>query len=167
MFLATVPESPATRSSSGAEAVFTSTPTEFTASSTTASSVCASAVWFTSCWYWPTPMDFGSTFTNSASGSCKRRAMDTAERSETSISGNSSAAIALAEYTDAPDSDTTTGVGRFPPAWAMRSATSPASFSDSRDAVPLPTAISSTPCSAASDASSAREASQRFCGWCG
>ena len=70
--------------------------------------------------------------------------MDTAPRSETSMSGNSSAASCEAEYTDAPASDTTTGLGRFPPACAMRSATSPASFSVSRDAVPLPIAMRST-----------------------
>ena len=43
----------------------------------------------TSCWYWPTPMAFGSIFTSSASGSCRRRAIDTAPRRLTSSSGNS------------------------------------------------------------------------------
>jgi hypothetical protein len=77
------------RASSGAEAVFRSTPTEFTQSSTTASSVRASSLWLTSCWYWPTPMLLGSIFTSSASGSCRRRAMDTAPRRLTSRSGSS------------------------------------------------------------------------------
>ena len=36
----------------------------------------------TSCWYWPTPIDFGSIFTSSASGSCRRRAIETAPRSD-------------------------------------------------------------------------------------
>jgi uncharacterized protein len=34
----------------------------------------------------PTPMDFGSIFTSSARGSCRRRAMETAPRSDTSRS---------------------------------------------------------------------------------
>ena len=82
---------PETRASSGAEAVFRSTPTALTQSSTTASSARASRYWSTSCWYWPTPIDFGSIFTSSASGSCSRRAIDTAPRSDTSRSGNSAA----------------------------------------------------------------------------
>src|SRR5260370_33849171 len=73
--VATLPDRPETRDSSGAEAVFRSTPTEFTQSSTTASSWRASSLWFTSCWYWPTPMLLGSILTSSASGSCRRRAM--------------------------------------------------------------------------------------------
>ena len=83
---------PETRRSSGTEAVLTSTPTAFTQSSTTASSERDSADSARSCWYWPTPMDFGSIFTSSASGSCSRRAMDTAPRSETSSSGSSAEA---------------------------------------------------------------------------
>ena len=43
----------------------------------------------TSCWYWPTPMDFGSILTSSASGSCRRRAIDTAPLMDTSSSGSS------------------------------------------------------------------------------
>jgi hypothetical protein len=35
----------------------------------------------------PTPIDFGSIFTSSASGSCRRRAMETAPRSDTSRPG--------------------------------------------------------------------------------
>ena len=89
--------SPATRASSGADAVFTSTPTEFTQSSTTASSERARPAWSTSCWYWPTPIALGSILTSSASGSCRRRAMETAPRSETSRSGNSFAASSDAE----------------------------------------------------------------------
>ena len=85
------------RASSGTEAVLTSTPTALTQSSTTASSERASSVWLTSCWYWPTPIDFGSILTSSASGSCRRRAIDTAPRSDTSRSGNSCAASSEAE----------------------------------------------------------------------
>jgi hypothetical protein len=80
---------PETRASSGTEAVFRSTPTALTQSSTTASSERDSLPSVTSCWYWPTPMDFGSILTSSASGSCSRRAIDTAPRSETSSSGSS------------------------------------------------------------------------------
>ena len=32
--------------------------------------------WWTSCWYCPTPIAFGSIFTSSASGSCRRRAIE-------------------------------------------------------------------------------------------
>ena len=81
---------PDTRASSGADAVLTSTPTAFTQSSTTASSDRASLAWSRSCWYWPTPIDLGSILTSSASGSCSRRAIDTAPRRVTSRSGNSS-----------------------------------------------------------------------------
>ena len=80
---------PETRASSGTDAVLTSTPTAFTQSSTTASTDLASTDSATSCWYWPTPMDFGSILTSSASGSCSRRAIDTAPRIETSRSGSS------------------------------------------------------------------------------
>ena len=69
----------------------------FTQSSTTASSERASLVSATSCWYWPTPIDFGSILTSSASGSCRRRAIETAPRSETSSSGSSFEANAEAE----------------------------------------------------------------------
>ena len=93
--------------------------------------------------------------------------METAPRKETSMSGNSAAAISLAEYTEAPDSETMTGVGRFPPAAVISSATSAASFMDSREAVPLPTAINSTPCEATRSASSCVARCHWFCGWCG
>lgn len=83
---------PETRRSSGADAEFTSTPTAFTQSSTTASSDRDSDDSGRSCWYWPTPIDFGSILTSSASGSCRRRAMETAPRSETSMSGSSAEA---------------------------------------------------------------------------
>ncbi len=56
-----------------------------------------SGAWLTSCWYWPTPMDLGSIFTSSASGSCSRRPIETAPRTVTSWSGNSSRAISEAE----------------------------------------------------------------------
>ena len=97
MLAATAGDKPDTRDSSGADAVFRSTPTLLTQSSTTASSVRASALWLTSCWYWPTPMLFGSIFTSSASGSCSRRAMLTAPRRLTSSSGSSLLANSLAE----------------------------------------------------------------------
>ncbi|MDT4877999.1 hypothetical protein FQZ97_1135620 [compost metagenome] len=106
--LACEADRPDTRDSSGALAVFRSTPTPFTQSSTTASSVRASSLWFTSCWYWPTPMLLGSIFTSSASGSCRRRAMLAAPRRLTSTSGISWLAYSLAEYTEAPASLTTT-----------------------------------------------------------
>ncbi len=97
MFFAIVSVRPEMRDSSGAEAVLTSAPTAFTQSSTTASSARASCTWLTSCWYWPTPMAFGSMRTSSASGSCRRRAMETAPRSETSTFGNSRDASSDAE----------------------------------------------------------------------
>ena len=50
-----------------------------------------------SCWYCPTPIALGSIFTSSASGSCRRRAMETAPRRETSSPGNSALAYAEAE----------------------------------------------------------------------
>ena len=102
---------PDTRASSGADAVFTSTPTAFTQSSTTASSWRASSVCDTSCWYWPTPIDFGSIFTSSASGSCRRRAIDTAPRIDTSRSGNSCA-------TRIPRPNTPTRRLRTPRSWS-------------------------------------------------
>ena len=58
-------------------------------------------------------MDFGSILTNSANGSCNRRAIDTAPRKDTSNSGSSWLAKADAEYTDAPASDTMTLMGFF------------------------------------------------------
>src|SRR5690606_4776254 len=104
MFCARVLLRPEMRASKATDAVFTSTPTAFTQSSTTASSERASFSCDTSCWYWPTPMALGSIFTSSASGSCRRRAMETAPRIETSRSGNSLAASSEAEYTEAPAS---------------------------------------------------------------
>ena len=83
---------PETRASSGLLAVLTSTPTALTASSTTASSERSSLLPVTSCWYWPTPIDFGSILTSSARGSWSRRAMETAPRRETSMSGSSALA---------------------------------------------------------------------------
>ncbi len=86
-------------------------------------------------------MDFGSILTSSASGSWSRRAIETAPRSDTSMPGSSREAYADAEYTDAPASETITLVS-FSSGWALiRSA---ASRSVSREAVPLPIAISST-----------------------
>ena len=168
MEAATPAERPDTRDSSGADAVFRSTPTEFTQSSTTASSVRASSLWLTSCWYWPTPMDFGSIFTSSASGSCRRRAIDTAPRSETSRSGSSLDANSDAEYTDAPASLTTTfSITVSGDIDWMRLIRSAASLSVSREAVPLPIAIRLTPCVAHSRPSVWIEPSQSRLGSCG
>ncbi|MCY1425424.1 hypothetical protein D9M71_412120 [compost metagenome] len=149
------------RASRAAEAVFTSTPTAFTQSSTTASRLRASCTWDTSCWYWPTPMDFGSIFTSSASGSCRRRAMLTAPRRDTSRSGNSFAASSEAEYTDAPASLTMILV-IFSAGYFRIS--SMASLSVSRLAVPLPIAIRSTLCLAQSLPRMARVSSHLLCG---
>ena len=164
MFSATVEDRPETRASSAAEAVFTSTPTAFTQSSTRASSARASRYWSTSCWYWPTPMALGSILTSSANGSCRRRAMETAPRSDTSRPGNSFAASSEAEYTEAPASLTTifcifssgTSLSR-----------SPASLSVSREAVPLPIATSCTPWATHSLRSEASDASHWRLGSCG
>src|ERR1700737_1630325 len=93
---------PDTRLGSGTEGVFTSTPPALTQSSTTASSERDSLGSDTSCWYWPTPIDLGSILTSSASGSCNRRAIDTAPRKDTSNSGNSREAYAEAEKPQAP-----------------------------------------------------------------
>lgn len=164
MFSASPEVMPETRASSGAEAVLTSTPTPFTQSSTTASSERDSFTSERSCWYWPTPIDFGSIFTSSASGSCSRRAIDTAPRSETSMSGSSWEAKAEAEYTEAPASDTITLVSFNSGCLVM---SSPASLSVSREAVPLPMAIRSTVCSFASRASLAIASSHRLAGTCG
>jgi hypothetical protein len=112
MFCASVAFRPETRASSGAEAVLTSTPTAFTQSSTTASSERASARWSTSCWYWPTPIALGSIFTSSASGSCRRRAIDTAPRRLTSSFREFLRRQFDAEYTEAPASLTTILVSR-------------------------------------------------------
>src|SRR5699024_11260479 len=68
---------------------------------------------------------------------------------------------------EAPDSDTTTEVGRLPPARATRSATSTASFSDSREAVPLPTASNSTPWVAHKVDKVCTAWLHWFWGWCG
>ena len=102
-------------------------------------------------------MDFGSILTSSASGSCRRRAIDTAPRSDTSRPGNSCAASPDAEYTDAPASQTTILV--IFSSGIFSATSSPASLSVSRDAVPLPIAIRSTLCSAASRGSRARRPS--------
>ena len=77
--------------------MFKSTPTAFTQSSTTPSSASPRRFCSMSCWYCPTPIDFGSIFTSSASGSCTRRAIEAALRCPTSNAGNSSVASALAE----------------------------------------------------------------------
>ena len=85
-------------------------------------------------------MALGSIFTSSASGSWRRRAIDAAPRMDTSRSGSSSRATSLAEYTEAPASLTTTTCGDVRPRSRSVSRTS---VSVSRDAVPLPIAMSS------------------------
>ena len=72
-----------------------------------------------------------------------RRAMETAPRSDTSRLGNSLAANSDAEYTDAPASLTTIFCIFASGSSLSRS---PASLSVSREAVPLPMAMSCTPC---------------------
>ncbi len=164
MFSLSREPTPATRDSSDGEAVFTSTPTAFTQSSITASSERSSFEGLTSCWYWPTPMDFGSIFTSSASGSCSRRAMDTAPRRDTSSSGSSADARADAEYTEAPASDTTSlcRVRRD-----ISAISSVASLSVSREAVPLPIAMSSTSWLSTIRESTASASSHFLAGACG
>ncbi len=51
---------------------------------TTSSRLACNRAWSTSCWYCPTPIDLGSIFTSSASGSISRRPMETAPRTVTS-----------------------------------------------------------------------------------
>lgn len=90
--------------------------------------------------------------------------METAPRSDTSMSGSSCEANAEAEYTEAPASDTITLVSFSSGCLVM---SSPASLSVSRDAVPLPIATSSTACSLASRASLAIASSHLLAGTCG
>ncbi|CAH0319631.1 hypothetical protein SRABI128_04821 [Microbacterium sp. Bi128] len=167
MFSLSSGPTPATRLNSAGEAVLTSTPTAFTQSSTTASRLRSSFAAVTSCWYCPTPIDFGSIFTSSASGSCSRRAIETAPRRDTSMPGSSAAASADAEYTDAPASDTTIFCGLFSGPEESCLSSSAASLSVSLDAVPLPIATSSTPCFVARP-TRVRSASSHFrAGACG
>ena len=124
------------------------------------------AVWLTSCWYWPTPIAFGSICTSSASGSCSRRAIDTAPRSDTSSVGNSCAR----ELRRRVDRRARLGHDhlRQPRAPACRAISSPASLSVSRDAVPLPIEIELARGGVAhSDASVCSEPSQSLRGSCG
>ena len=109
-------------------------------------------------------MDFGSILTNSAKGSCKRRAIETAPRSETSKSGNSCAASSEAEYTEAPASFTITLLALMSGLALSISATS---LSVSREWVPLPIEISSTLCCLHMPARVRIALSTWFCGWKG
>src|SRR6516225_8123757 len=68
-WIVAVADAQETRDSNGVDAVFTSTPTALTQSSTTASRERESLCSLRSCWYWPTPIDRGSILTSSASGS--------------------------------------------------------------------------------------------------
>ena len=122
---------------SGAEAVFRSTPTLFTQSSTTPVRDSPSFFWFMSCWYCPTPMDLGSIFTSSASGSWSLLAMEAALLCPTSNFGNSSVASLLAEYTEAPASLTIT----YCTFSGISFKRSTMNCSDSREAVPFPREI--------------------------
>ena len=88
------------------DAVFMFTPTSLTIFETVKSKFSVNFFWSTSCWYSPIPILLGSIFTSSLNGSCTRLPMLTALRSCTSKSGNSFCAYLLAEYTDAPASET-------------------------------------------------------------
>ena len=109
-------------------------------------------------------MALGSIFTSSARGSCKRRAIDTAPRKDTSSSGSSFDASSDAEYTDAPASLTMIFC-------ACRSllffSISPTSLSVSREPVPLPILIRSTLYCLHSVVSVRIDLSHWFCGACG
>ncbi len=98
-----------------------------------------------SCWYWPTPIDFGSIFTSSASGSCRRRAIETAPRRDTSDRRQ------LLRRVGRRRIDRGAGLGDHDLGAAsdlrmQLRVSSAASLSVSREAVPLPIAISSTWC---------------------
>ena len=137
IFFAMALDTPEIYSSREADAVFKSTPTRFTQSSTTPCRVSLKFFWFMSCWYWPTPMDFGSILTSSANGSCSLLAIEAALRCPTSKFGNSSVASLLAEYTEAPASLTMT----YCTCCGISLIRSTIIISDSRDAVPLPREI--------------------------
>ena len=140
MFFAIVPDIPEIYESSGAEAVFKSTPTRLTQDSTTPERASLNFFWFISCWYCPTPIALGSIFTSSASGSCSRLAIEAALLCPTSNLGNSSLASLLAEYTDAPASLTIT----YCTFCGISFNSSTINCSDSREAVPFPREISVT-----------------------
>ena len=141
MFLATLGVMPDTYPSRLALAVFTSTPTWLTTSSTTWPRVRESSAWSRSCWYWPTPMDWGGILTSSASGSCRRRPRLMAPRTVTSRSGYSWLASSEAEYTDAPASLTMV----YRSSGACSAMNSETTSSVSRLAVPLPMTMVLTP----------------------
>jgi len=86
-------------------------------------------------------MDFGSILTSSASGSCKRLAIDAALLCPTSKFGNSSVASLLAEYTEAPASFTMI----YCTCSGISFNSSTITCSDSLDAVPFPTEINVIP----------------------
>ena len=140
IFFASVLLIPETYCSNGADAVFKSTPTLFTQSSTTPESVVSNFFWFISCWYWPTPIALGSILTNSANGSCNLLAIDVALLCPTSKLGNSSVASLLAEYTEAPASLTIIYWTFLLDSFIISTITA----SDSLEAVPLPSEIKST-----------------------
>ena len=86
------------------DAVFRSTPTAFTASSTTASRLRASVPGVTSCWYCPTPIDFGLDLDQFGQRILQPpRDRHRAAQGDVEV-GQFCAAYAEAEYTDAPAS---------------------------------------------------------------
>ena len=105
-------------------------------------------------------MAFGSIFTNSASGSCTRLAMDVALLCPTSKFGNSSVASLLAEYTDAPASFVIT----YCTGSLISFNISTTICSDSLDAVPFPIEISVIPYFLMSALTTFLASSTLFCG---
>ena len=83
------------------------------------------------------------------------------------MSGSSCEAYSEAEYTEAPASLTIALAGASAPEARISVINSAARASVSREAVPLPTAISSTLCRATNAASVALATSHCFWGWCG
>ena len=106
----------------------------------------------------------GSIFTNSARGSCKRLAIDTAPRKDTSIPGSSSEASSDAEYTDAPASE----IMIFcTPKSGLAFIISATSLSVSREPVPLPILIKLTLNCLQIVIKVRNDLSHAFCGGCG
>ena len=132
--------------------MLTSTPTEFTQSSTTASKVLLNLPDSRHVDTDPTPIDLDQFLPTLPMGLGKRRAIDTAPRIDTSSSGNSCDANQKLNTQMHPLQNTDTRVN-------FKSTVAPPSFSAttasvSRLAVPLPIAIKSTLCSRHKRASS-------------
>ena len=137
IFAAIAGPSPETYDNNCGDAVFRFTPTILTHDITVKSRDAFNSPWSTSCWYCPTPIDWGTIFTNSARGSISLRPIDTAPRTVTSLSGNSLLASGDAEYIDAPLSLT------MKTSTLRRKRNDCKNCSVSRLAVPLPNAIAS------------------------